>query len=111
MVSLCAKRLIRITHVLDHMLQKAKQVVQDHCFLFFFFFSYLLTDKKINCLVCVCVYSNPLGFFPQGSYFESTGTNIIRYTACWSGEQTDRVRQFERELKTRVVKEPASLAV
>ena len=34
MVSLCSKRLIRITHVLDHMLQKAKQVVHDHCFFF-----------------------------------------------------------------------------
>ena len=36
MVSLCAKRLIRTTHVVEHMLQKAKQVVQDHCFHFFF---------------------------------------------------------------------------
>ena len=57
MVSLCAKRLIRINNVLDHMLQKAKQVVEDHCFLLYFFI------KKPNCLVCVCVFSNPLGFF------------------------------------------------
>ena len=112
MVSLFAKRLIRITHVLDHKLQKAKQVVQDHCF-FVFLFSYLLTDKKKNnCLVCVGVYSNPLGqIFPQESYFEWTSTNIIRYIACWTRERTDRVRQFERELKTRVAKEPASLSL
>ena len=87
MVSLCAKTLIRIKHVLDHMLQKAKQVVQDQCFLLFFF-SYLSPDqKKNNCLVCVCVYGNPLGqIFPQESYFEWIGTNIIRYIACWTGE-------------------------
>ena len=53
MVSLCAKRLIGINNVLDHMLQKAKQlVVQDHCF----FFSYLLTDKK-PIVLSVSVYS------------------------------------------------------
>ena len=106
MVSLCSKGLIRITHVLDHMLQKAKQVVQDHCYIF----SYLLTDKKQLSSLCLCI-QQPLRIFPQGSDFEWTGTNIIRYIACWTGKRTDRVRKFERELKTRVVTEPASVAL
>ena len=76
------------------------------------FFSYLITDKKKKQLSSLrrCI-QQPLRIFPLESYFEWTGANIIRYIACWTGERTDRVRQFERKLKATVVKEPASLAL